>query len=84
MKLCWNASSEIIIRTILDCGADVQVVLQGLLEVNKIPGVVRSHACGIATFEGQLSNRNAVRTYTHSWTLRVGAHHKRETFEYYS
>ena len=81
MKLSWDGSPEIVVRTLLDCGANVPVVSQALVEVYQIPGVLRSHACGIATFDGQLSNSNAGRAYTRSCTLRVGAHHTRETFE---
>ena len=81
MKLSWDSSPEIVVRTMLDCGANVPVVSQALVEVYKIPGVLRSHACGIATFDGQLSNSNAGRAYTELYTLRVGAHHLRETFE---
>ena len=64
MKLSWDGSSEIVVRTMLDCGSNVPVVSQALVEVYKIPGVLRSHACGIATFDGQLSNSNAGRAYT--------------------
>ena len=81
MKLSWDCSPEIVVRTMLDCGANVPVVSQALVEVFKIPGVLRSHACGIATFDGQLSNSNAGRAYTQLCTLRVRAHHTRETFE---
>ena len=81
MELSWNGSPEIIVRTMLDCRANVPVVLQALVEIYKIPGVLRSHACGIATFDGQLSKSIARRAYTHSCTLRVGAHNTRETFE---
>ena len=81
MKLSWDGSPEIVVRTMLDCGANMPVVSQVLIEVYKIPGVLRSHACRIATFDGQLSNSNAVLAYTQSCTLRVGAHHTRETFE---
>ena len=81
MKLSWNSSSEIIVRTMLDCGANMPVVSQALVEIYKIPGVLRSHACGIATFDGQLSTSNAGWAFTQSCTLRVGAHHTRETFE---
>ena len=81
MKLSWIGSPEIVVRTMLDCGANVPVVSQVLVEVYKIPGVLRSHACGIATFDGQLSNSTAGRAYTQSCTLRVGAHHTREIFQ---
>ena len=36
MKLSWDGSPEIIVRTILDCGANVQVVSQTLVEISKI------------------------------------------------
>ena len=81
MKLSWVGSPEIVVRTMLVCRANVPVVLQALVEVYKIPGVLRSHACGIATFDGQLSNSNAGQTYIQSYTLRVEDHHTRETFE---
>ena len=81
MKLSWDGSPEIIVRTILDCGANVPVVLKALVEMYKIPGVLRSYACGIASFDSHLSKSNAGRAYSESCTLRVGAHHTRETFE---
>ena len=81
MKFSWDGSPEIIVRTRLNCGSTVPVVSQGLVEIYKIPGVLRSHACGIATFDGQLSKSNAGRVYTQLCPLRVGAHHTRETFE---
>ena len=81
MKLSCDGFPEIVVRTMLDCGANVPVVSQALVEVYKIPGVLRSHACGIATCDGQLSKSNAGRAYTQLYTLRVGAHHRRETFE---
>ena len=81
MKLSWNGSPEIVVRTVLDCGANVLVVSQALVEFYKILGVLRSHAPGIVTFDGQLSQSKAGRAYTQSCTLRVGAHHTRETFE---
>ena len=81
MKVSWDGSPEIVVRTMLDCGANVPVVSEAQVEVYKILGVLRSHACGIATFNGQLSNSNAGQEYTQSYTLRVGAHHTRETFE---
>ena len=55
MKLSWDGSPEIVVRMMLDCGAIVPVVLQILVETYKIPGVLRSHAHGIVTFDGQLS-----------------------------
>ena len=81
MKISWDDSPEIIVRTTLDCRANVPVMSHVLVEVYKIPGVLRSHACGIATFDGQLSNNNAGRAYTQWCTQRVGAHHTRETFK---
>ena len=81
VKLSWDGSPEIVVRTMLDCGANVPVLPQALVEVDKIPGVLRSHACDLAPFDGQLSNSNARRAYTQSCTLRVGAHHMSETFE---
>ena len=81
MRLSWDGSHEIVIRTMLDCGANIPVVLQTLVETYKIPGVLRSHAHGIVTFDCQLSQSNAGRAYTQLCTLRVGAHHTRETFE---
>ena len=81
MRLSWDVSPEIVVRTMLDCGANVLVVSQALVEVYKIPVVLSSHACGIATFDGQLSKSNAWRAYTQSCTQRVGAHLTRETFE---
>ena len=59
IKLSWDGSPEIVVRTMLDCEANVPVVSQALVEVYKITGVLRSHACGIGTFDGQLSKSNA-------------------------
>ena len=81
MRLSWDGSPEIVLWTMLDCRANVPVVSQTLVETYKIPEVLRSHAHGIVTFEGQLSQSNAGRAYTQSCTLRVRAHHMRETFE---
>ena len=81
MKLSRNGSPQIIIRTMLNCGANMPVVSQELVEIYKIPGVLRSYACGITTIDGQLSKSNAGQAYTQSCTLRVGAHHTTETFE---
>ena len=81
MRLSWDGSPEIVVRTMLDCGANVPVVSQTLVERYKIPRVLRSHARGIVTFDGQLSQSNAGRAYTQSCTLRVAAHHTRESFE---
>ena len=52
MRLSWDGSPEIVVRTMLDFGANMPVVSQALVEVYKIPGVLRSHACMIATFNG--------------------------------
>ena len=57
MRLSWDGSHEIVVRTMLDCGANVPVVSQTLVETYKIPGVLRSHAHGIVTFDGQLSQK---------------------------
>ena len=81
MKLRWDSSSEIVVRIMLDCGANVPVVSQTLVETYKIPGDLRSHVHGTVTFDGQLSESNAGRAYTQSCTLRVGAYNMRETFE---
>ena len=81
MKLSWDGSPEIVVRMMLDCVANVPIVSQTLVETYKILGILRSHAHGIVTFDGQLSQSNAGRAYTQLCTLRVGAHHTRETFE---
>ena len=67
MILSWNGSPEIIVRTMLDCAANVPVLSQALVGMYKIPGVLRSHACGIGTFDGQLRKSNAGRAYTQSY-----------------
>ena len=69
MKLSWDGSLEIVVRMMLDCGANVPVVSQTLVETYKIPRVLRSHAHGIVTFDGQLSQSNAGQAYTQSCTL---------------
>ena len=81
VKLSWDGSPEIVVRTMLDCGANVPVVSQALVEVYKIPAVLRSHAYGSTTFDGLLSKSNARRANTQSCTLRVGAYHTSEIFE---
>ena len=81
MRLSWDGSPEIVVRTMLDCEANVPVVSQTLVETYKIPEVLRSHVHGIVTFDGHLSQSNARRAYTQSCTLRVRVHHTRETFE---
>ena len=81
MRLSWDGSPEIFVRMMLDCGVNVPVVSQTLVETYKIPGDLRSHAHGIVTFDGQLSQSHAGWVYTQSYTLRVEAHHTRETFE---
>ena len=81
MKLSWDGNPEIVGRMMLDYGANVPVVSQTLVKTYKIPGVLRSHAHRIVTFDGQLSQSNAGRAYTQSCTLRVGAYYMRETFE---
>ena len=81
MKLSWDGSPDIVVRTMLDCGTNVPAVSQILVETYKIPRVLRSHAHGIVTFDGQVSQSNAGRAYTQSYTLIVGAHHTRETLE---
>ena len=43
LKLSWDGSPEIVVRTMLDCGANMPVVLHALVEVYKIPRVLRSH-----------------------------------------
>ena len=59
MRLSWDGFQDIIVWTMLDCGTNVPVMSQALVEVYKIPGVLRSNACGITIFEGQLSKSNA-------------------------
>ena len=81
MRLSWEGTSEIVVRTMLDCGANVPVVLETLVETYRIPRVLGSHAHGIVTFDGQLSQSNAGRPYAQSCTQRVAAHHTRDTFE---
>ena len=81
MRLSWDGSPEIVVWTMLDCGANVPVESPILVETYKIPGVLRSHAHGIVTFDGQLSQSNAGRAYTQLCTLRVEAHDTRDTFE---
>ena len=81
MKLSWDSYPEIVVTTMLNCGSNMPVVSQALVDVYKIPGVLRSHACGMDTFDGQLRKRNAGPTYTQSCTQGVEAHLTRETFD---
>ena len=81
LRLSWDGSPEIVVRTMPDCGANVPVVSQTLVETYNIPRVLRIHAHGMVIFDGQLSQSNAWWAYTQLCTLRVGAHHTRETFE---
>ena len=39
MRLSWDGSPEIVVRMMLDCGANVPVVSQTLVETYKIPRV---------------------------------------------
>jgi hypothetical protein len=80
MKLCWDDSPEIIVRVMLDCGANVPVISDNIVENYKVPGVLRSQACGFAGFDGSESS-NAGRAYTLPCTLKIGDHHSKETFE---
>ena len=41
MKLSWDGSQEIVVRTMLDCGANVPVISMNLVDKQKIPGVLR-------------------------------------------
>ena len=41
MKLYWDGTPEIVVRVMLDCGANVPVISQETVERHKIPGVLR-------------------------------------------
>ena len=80
MKLSWEDNPEIVVRVMLDCGANVPVISQEMVEKHKIPGVRRQQACGMSGFDGGEST-NAGRAYTFACTLRKGGHYTKETFE---
>src|SRR5436853_3074241 len=74
MKLSWNGAPEIVVRVMLDCGANVPVISQETVERHQIPGVLRKQACGMPTFDGNESN-NAGREYTLAFTRRKRGHY---------
>ena len=80
MRLSWDDAPEIIVTVMLDCGANVRVVSEQIVEKHKVLGVLRSRACGFAGFDGQESS-SAGQAYTLPCTLRIGDHHSKETFE---
>ena len=80
MKLSWDDSPEIVVRVMLDCGANVPVIAQEVVEKHKIPGVLRQQACGFSGFDGGESSA-AGRAYTLACTLRIGGHYTKENCE---
>ena len=56
MKLSSDNSPEIVMRVILDCGANVPVISQAVVEKHRVPGVLRKQACGYSTFDGSESS----------------------------
>ena len=53
----------------LDCWANVPVILQSFVEIHKIPGVLHNHAHGFTMADGSESATNAGRAYTYTCTL---------------
>jgi len=80
MKLSWDDAPEIVVRVMLDCGANVPCISEDLVGKYKIPGVLRRQACGFSGFDGTESS-NAGHAYTLGCTLRKGGHYTKETFE---
>ena len=80
MKLSWDDNPEILMRVMLDCGANVPVISQEVVEMHRVPGVLRRQACGFSAFDGSESD-SAGRAYTLPCTLRIGDHYTKETFE---
>ncbi len=80
MKLSWEDNPEIVVRVMLDCGANVPVISQRIVEKHKVPGVLRQQACGFSAFDGGESS-DAGRAYTLACTLRIGGHYTKESFE---
>ena len=74
MKLSWDSSQEFSVRAMLDCGANLPIILQSFVAMHKVPGVLRSHAHGLTMADGSKSATNAGRAYTHACTLRCGNH----------
>ena len=68
MKLSWDGSQEFSVRVMLDCGANVQVILQSFVDMHKVPGVLRSHPHGLSMADGSESATNAGRTYSYACT----------------
>ena len=64
----------------LDCGANVPAISQAVVEMHRVPGVLRRQACGFSAFDGGESD-SAGRAYTLPCTLRIGDHYTKETFE---
>ena len=80
MKLSWDEHPEIVVRVMLDCGANVPVISQEMVQKHEIPGVPRQQACGFSAFDG-IESGNTGRAYTPPCTQRVEGHYSRETFE---
>ena len=69
MKHSWDGSQEFSVRPMLDCGANLPIILQSFVAMHKVPGVLRSHAHGLTIADGSMSATNAGRAYTHACTL---------------
>ena len=65
----------------LDCVANVPIISQSFVDMQKDPGILRNHSCGLIMAGGSESNSNARRAYTHSCTLRCGTHFSWESFK---
>ena len=81
MKLGWDGSQEFSVRAMLDCWANVPVILQSCVDMHKVPGVLRSHTHGLTIADGSVSATNAGQAYTHACTLKCGNHFSQESFE---
>ena len=81
MKLSWNGSRGCGVRVMLDCGANIPVILQSFVDMHKVPGVLHNHANGLTMADGSESATIAGRPYTHACTLRCGNHFSRVSFE---
>ena len=81
MKISWDGSQEFSVWVMLDCGANMPILLQSFINMHKVPSVLRNHSCGLTMADGSEANTNAVRAYTCACTLRCGNHFSRESFE---
>ena len=55
IKLSWDGSEEFSIRAMLDFRANVPVISQSFVDMQKVPGILTSHAHGPTMADGSVS-----------------------------